>query len=219
MILLLQITHTHNENVNFKAVMFNALFNLAVMYCLYLFLETKNLYTQGVGTANYSVDGNFWMQMFMCVLRSNCALLKTWTVAIWRAVTPPRCISLQDTTVWLWWNICCIMGPMCMLKIKGTIVFIWIFISVTIIGLCWRYLTVTDSFSGSGVWFLCTTRVRTVTMRWRSCWWDMERLWTWQTFGSSHHFMKLQPRANMRSANYCSRYDTSDGEVMHTLCS
>lgn len=69
----------------------------------------------------------------LCVLHSNCAPLKTWTVVIWRAVTPPRCISLQATTAWLWWNTCCIMGPMCTLKIKGTIIFIWILISVTII--------------------------------------------------------------------------------------
>lgn len=69
----------------------------------------------------------------LCVLHSNCAPLKTWTVVIWRTVTPPRCISLQATTAWLWWNTCCIMGPMCTLKIKGTIIFIWILISVTII--------------------------------------------------------------------------------------
>lgn len=159
--------------------------------------------------------------MFMCVLYSNCAPLKTWTAVIWRAVTPPRCILLQATTVWPWWNTCCIMGPMCTLKIKGTIIFLWVIISVTIIALCWHYLTVTDSlsFSWSVVWFLYTTRVRMVTMRWQSCWWDMERLWTWRTFGSSHHYMKLQPRANMRSANYCSRFDTSDGEIMHMLAS
>lgn len=150
----------------------------------------------------------------LCIFRSNCAPLRTWTVVIWRAVTPPHCILQQGTTVWPSWNTCCIMGPTCTLKIKGAVI---ISIRVTTTALCRNYLTCTRSlsFSLSVVWFLCTTRVRTVTMRWQSCWWDMERLWTWRTFGSSHHYMRLQPRANMRSANYCSRFDTSDGEIMH----
>lgn len=155
------------------------------------------------------------MPICLCIFHSNCAPLKTWTVVTWRAVTPPRCILLQATTVWLWWNTCCIMGPTCTLKIKGTIIFIWI--SMTVVARCLNCLIFTCSLSLSVVWFLCTTRVRTVTTRWQSCWWDMERLWTWRTFGSSHHYMRLQPRANMRSANYCSRFDTSDGGIMHML--
>lgn len=85
------------------------------------------------------------MAICLCFFHSNCALLKTWTVVTWRAVTPPRCILLQATTVWLWWNTCCIMGPTCTLKIKGTIIFIWI--SVTIVALCLNCLIFTCSLS------------------------------------------------------------------------
>lgn len=87
---------------------------------------------------------------FVCVLHSNCAPLKTWTVVIWRAVTPPRCILLQATTAWPSWNTCCIMGPMCTLKIKGTIIFLWL--SLLCVGIIWLSLTLylsLDQWSGS----------------------------------------------------------------------
>ncbi len=64
------------------------------------------------------------MPICLCIFHSNCACLKTWTVVTWRAVTPRRCILPLATTVWLWWNTCCIMGPTCMLKTKGMIVWI-----------------------------------------------------------------------------------------------
>lgn len=54
-------------------------------------------------------------------------------------------------------------------------------------------------------WFPSITPAPTVTMRWPSCWSDMEPPSTWQTFGSSLHFMKLQPKENTRSASCFSK--------------
>lgn len=75
----------------------------------------------------------------------------------------------------------------------------------------WR---VKHIFAPPAVWFLSTTRAPTVTTRWLSCWSDTELRWTWPTCGSSRRCTRLQPRANMRSANCCSKW----GSVITHIC-
>lgn len=136
---------------------------------------------------------------------SRCVQLRMWIAETWKVDTPLPFTLLLATTGCQWWSTYCTTGQTCMPRTKGvTFKLLHNFtanmkVDTLVHVQCFCHLT--------AAWFPSIMPVRTVTMKWQSCWSDMAPRSTWPTCGSSHRSMKLLPRANTRSVNCCSRWD------------